>query len=167
MYVRRVLREERSTAFRFSSPRSTQASPPTDVEAYMSETPFWPSTASICVMPNTRRPSPFSPNRYCVRTPLFLQSSERVCRSSQSGQIEFEVVYVAPEVDSDDENVEYEDDNGHRYRLYLDELENNTAPPSGNSAAASLQGTLAIVLLTANAPPPRAASFLNKFSLFG
>ncbi|XP_061561217.1 Golgi-associated PDZ and coiled-coil motif-containing protein isoform X2 [Phycodurus eques] len=61
--------------------------------------------------------------------------------SQQSGQIEFEVVYVAPEVDSDDENVEYEDDNGHRYRLYLDELEeNSTAPRSGNSAAASLQG---------------------------
>ncbi|XP_054617527.1 Golgi-associated PDZ and coiled-coil motif-containing protein isoform X2 [Dunckerocampus dactyliophorus] len=56
--------------------------------------------------------------------------------SQQSGQIEFEVVYVAPEVDSDDENVEYEDDNGHRYRLYLDELEeNSTAPPCGGSAS--------------------------------
>nr|XP_057920776.1 Golgi-associated PDZ and coiled-coil motif-containing protein isoform X2 [Doryrhamphus excisus] len=56
--------------------------------------------------------------------------------SQQSGQIEFEVVYVAPEVDSDDENVEYEDDNGHRYRLYLDELEeNSTAPPGGSSAS--------------------------------
>ncbi|KTF71190.1 hypothetical protein cypCar_00049425, partial [Cyprinus carpio] len=43
--------------------------------------------------------------------------------SQQRGEIEFEVVYVAPEVDSDDENVEYEDDSGHRYRLYLDELE--------------------------------------------
>lgn len=32
-------------------------------------------------------------------------------------------MYVAPEVDSDDENVEYEDESGHRYRLYLDELE--------------------------------------------
>lgn len=58
----------------------------------------------------------------------------------QRGQIEFEVVYVAPEVDSDDENVEYEDDSGHHYRLYLDELDNNssTAPPSNSSA--SLQG---------------------------
>ncbi|XP_043930226.1 Golgi-associated PDZ and coiled-coil motif-containing protein [Protopterus annectens] len=43
--------------------------------------------------------------------------------SQQRGEIEFEVVYVAPEVDSDDENVEYEDETGHRYRLYLDELE--------------------------------------------
>ncbi|POI21127.1 hypothetical protein CIB84_015129, partial [Bambusicola thoracicus] len=43
--------------------------------------------------------------------------------SQQRGEIEFEVVYVAPEVDSDDENVEYEDESGHRYRLYLDELE--------------------------------------------
>ncbi|XP_061900430.1 Golgi-associated PDZ and coiled-coil motif-containing protein isoform X1 [Entelurus aequoreus] len=61
--------------------------------------------------------------------------------SQQSGQIEFEVVYVAPEVDSDDENVEYEDDNGHRYRLYLDELEeNDNGPPNGGSA--SLQAAL-------------------------
>lgn len=57
----------------------------------------------------------------------------------QRGQIEFEVVYVTPEVDSDDENVEYEDDSGHHYRLYLDELDNSsTAPPSNSSA--SLQG---------------------------
>ncbi|XP_034756301.1 Golgi-associated PDZ and coiled-coil motif-containing protein isoform X1 [Etheostoma cragini] len=56
--------------------------------------------------------------------------------SQQRGQIEFEVVYVAPEVDSDDENVEYEDDSGHRYRLYLDELEDSsTAPPSNSSAS--------------------------------
>lgn len=43
---------------------------------------------------------------------------------------------MAPEVDSDDENVEYEDDSGHRYRLYLDELEGgsrNNAP--GDSAS--------------------------------
>lgn len=46
---------------------------------------------------------------------------------------------MAPEVDSDDENVEYEDDSGHRYRLYLDELDDSiTAPPSNRSA--SLQG---------------------------
>ncbi|XP_040016787.1 Golgi-associated PDZ and coiled-coil motif-containing protein isoform X1 [Gasterosteus aculeatus] len=56
--------------------------------------------------------------------------------SQQQGQIEFEVVYVAPEVDSDDENVEYEDDSGHRYRLYLDEVDDcSTAPPSSGSAA--------------------------------
>uniref|UniRef100_A0A8C3VZ66 Golgi associated PDZ and coiled-coil motif containing n=1 Tax=Catagonus wagneri TaxID=51154 RepID=A0A8C3VZ66_9CETA len=48
--------------------------------------------------------------------------------SQQRGEIEFEVVYVAPEVDSDDENVEYEDESGHRYRLYLDELEGSTNP---------------------------------------
>ncbi|XP_041109045.1 Golgi-associated PDZ and coiled-coil motif-containing protein-like isoform X2 [Polyodon spathula] len=47
--------------------------------------------------------------------------------SQQRGDIEFEVVYVAPEVDSDDENVEYEDDGGQRYRLYLDELEGSTS----------------------------------------
>uniref|UniRef100_A0A8D3BXN9 Golgi-associated PDZ and coiled-coil motif-containing protein n=1 Tax=Scophthalmus maximus TaxID=52904 RepID=A0A8D3BXN9_SCOMX len=55
------------------------------------------------------------------------------------GQIEFEVVYVAPEVDSDDENVEYEDDSGHRYRLYLDELEDSSTAPTSNSSA-SLHG---------------------------
>lgn len=48
--------------------------------------------------------------------------------SQQRGEIEFEVVYVAPEVDSDDENVEYEDESGHRYRLYLDELEGSSNP---------------------------------------
>ncbi|XP_053300824.1 Golgi-associated PDZ and coiled-coil motif-containing protein isoform X1 [Pleuronectes platessa] len=58
--------------------------------------------------------------------------------SQQQGQIEFEVVYVAPEVDSDDENVEYEDDSGHRYRLYLDELEDSSTAPTINSSA-SLQ----------------------------
>lgn len=51
--------------------------------------------------------------------------------SQQRGEIEFEVVYVAPEVDSDDENVEYEDESGHRYRLYLDELEGGSNPGAG------------------------------------
>ncbi|XP_072264908.1 Golgi-associated PDZ and coiled-coil motif-containing protein isoform X3 [Pyxicephalus adspersus] len=50
--------------------------------------------------------------------------------SQQRGEIEFEVVYVAPEIDSDDENVEYEDESGHRYRLYLDELEEGGANPA-------------------------------------
>ncbi|XP_051511127.1 Golgi-associated PDZ and coiled-coil motif-containing protein-like isoform X2 [Myxocyprinus asiaticus] len=61
--------------------------------------------------------------------------------SQQRGEIEFEVVYVAPEVDSDDENVEYEDDSGHRYRLYLDELEEESRASHNNGTAdpASLQ----------------------------
>lgn len=46
---------------------------------------------------------------------------------------------MAPELDSDDENVEYEDDNGHHYRLYLDELDTSTTAASNSSA--SLQGT--------------------------
>ncbi|NXV09787.1 GOPC protein, partial [Cettia cetti] len=57
--------------------------------------------------------------------------------SQQRGEIEFEVVYVAPEVDSDDENVEYEDESGHRYRLYLDELEEG-ANSSSNRKDASV-----------------------------
>lgn len=67
--------------------------------------------------------------------------------SQQRGQIEFEVVYVAPEVDSDDENVEYEDDNGHRYRLYLDELEEGSRAQQGNNAA-SLQALEKMTLRT-------------------
>ncbi|XP_010881330.1 Golgi-associated PDZ and coiled-coil motif-containing protein isoform X1 [Esox lucius] len=61
--------------------------------------------------------------------------------SQQRGEIEFEVVYVAPEVDSDDENVEYEDDSGHPYRLYLDELGEGPAAcrNNGSAEAASLQ----------------------------
>ncbi|XP_010019896.1 PREDICTED: golgi-associated PDZ and coiled-coil motif-containing protein, partial [Nestor notabilis] len=55
--------------------------------------------------------------------------------SQQRGEIEFEVVYVAPEVDSDDENVEYEDESGHRYRLYLDELEEGAHPSSNRKDA--------------------------------
>ncbi|XP_038252536.2 Golgi-associated PDZ and coiled-coil motif-containing protein isoform X2 [Dermochelys coriacea] len=57
--------------------------------------------------------------------------------SQQRGEIEFEVVYVAPEVDSDDENVEYEDESGHRYRLYLDELEEggNSGPNRKNASS--------------------------------
>uniref|UniRef100_A0A3P8SKK1 Golgi-associated PDZ and coiled-coil motif containing n=1 Tax=Amphiprion percula TaxID=161767 RepID=A0A3P8SKK1_AMPPE len=67
---------------------------------------------------------------------LVKEDHEGLGISITRGQIEFEVVYVAPEVDSDDENVEYEDDSGHRYRLYLDELEDgSTAPPSNSSAS--------------------------------
>ncbi|NWH26254.1 GOPC protein, partial [Grus americana] len=55
--------------------------------------------------------------------------------SQQRGEIEFEVVYVAPEVDSDDENVEYEDESGHRYRLYLDELEEGANSSSNRKSA--------------------------------
>lgn len=50
---------------------------------------------------------------------------------------------MAPEVDSDDENVEYEDETGHRYRLYLDELEEGTGSSHANGPAelaSSLQG---------------------------
>ncbi|CAB1342880.1 unnamed protein product [Coregonus sp. 'balchen'] len=70
--------------------------------------------------------------------------------SQQRGEIEFEVVYVAPEVDSDDENVEYEDDSGHRFRLYLDELEEGSAASRNNGTAdlASLQGKLSLLYLT-------------------
>ncbi|XP_068533720.1 Golgi-associated PDZ and coiled-coil motif-containing protein isoform X1 [Anas acuta] len=55
--------------------------------------------------------------------------------SQQRGEIEFEVVYVAPEVDSDDENVEYEDESGHRYRLYLEELEEGANSSSSRKEA--------------------------------
>lgn len=67
-------------------------------------------------------------------------SSERAGCPLQQGQIEFEVVYVAPELDSDDENVEYEDDNGHPYRLYLEELDPSSSA-AASQGAASLQGS--------------------------
>lgn len=67
------------------------------------------------------------------------------------GEIEFEVVYVAPEIDSDDENVDYEDETGHRYRLYLDELEESrnaaVGRNDGSGDAKPLAGKrLAVVL---------------------
>ena len=67
---------------------------------------------------------------------LFVLPLRRACAfplCPQRGEIEFEVVYVAPEVDSDDENVEYEDESGHRYRLYLDELEDGNTATHCNS----------------------------------
>ncbi|XP_063079284.1 Golgi-associated PDZ and coiled-coil motif-containing protein isoform X3 [Engraulis encrasicolus] len=66
--------------------------------------------------------------------------------SQQRGEIEFEVVYVAPEVDSDDENVEYEDESGHRYRLYLDELEETGARSNNNNNTAAHNPSLQAAL---------------------
>lgn len=57
------------------------------------------------------------------------------------------MVYVAPEVDSDDENVEYEDDSGRHYRLYLDELDDSITPPACNNSA-SLQSEFSKLILT-------------------
>ncbi|CAC5425658.1 Golgi-associated PDZ and coiled-coil motif-containing protein [Mytilus coruscus] len=42
--------------------------------------------------------------------------------SQQTGDIELEVMFVSPDEDSDDENHEYEDENGFRYRIYDDEV---------------------------------------------
>ena len=71
------------------------------------------------------------------------------CFPLQRGEIEFEVVYVAPEVDSDDENVEYEDESGHRYRLYLDELEDSNAAARSNNghADAASQGNRHVIYM--------------------
>lgn len=82
-------------------------------------------------------------------TPRCLSESAHSRCPCQRGQIEFEVVYVAPEVDSDDENVEYEDDSGHHYRLYLDELDDSSTAPPINSSA-SLQGEISKLVLTSN-----------------
>lgn len=56
---------------------------------------------------------------------------------------------MAPEVDSDDENVEYEDDSGHQYRLYLDELDTSSTAPRSNSSA-SLQGKFCLFNRSSN-----------------
>ncbi|KAG7258898.1 LOW QUALITY PROTEIN: hypothetical protein CRUP_025520 [Coryphaenoides rupestris] len=44
------------------------------------------------------------------------------------------VTILSQQVDSDDENVEYEDEGGHRYRLYLDELEEGSPATQCNSS---------------------------------
>ncbi|XP_035687244.1 Golgi-associated PDZ and coiled-coil motif-containing protein-like isoform X2 [Branchiostoma floridae] len=49
--------------------------------------------------------------------------------SQQTGEITLEVVFVAPDIDSDDENEEYVDENGFRYRLYRDTGEEEENPP--------------------------------------
>ncbi|XP_061423875.1 LOW QUALITY PROTEIN: Golgi-associated PDZ and coiled-coil motif-containing protein [Lethenteron reissneri] len=56
--------------------------------------------------------------------------------SQQVGEIEFEVVFVAPDVDSDDENAEYEDETGRRYRLYLEDLEEHSVASSKTATSA-------------------------------
>ncbi|KAM4633728.1 Golgi-associated PDZ and coiled-coil motif-containing protein isoform 1-T1 [Polymixia lowei] len=73
--------------------------------------------------------------------------------SQQRGEIEFEVVYVAPEVDSDDENVEYEDESGHRYRLYLDELEEGCAASRSNNSHAKSASLQALEKMSVNDGP--------------
>ncbi|XP_041352501.1 Golgi-associated PDZ and coiled-coil motif-containing protein-like [Gigantopelta aegis] len=42
--------------------------------------------------------------------------------SQQQGEITMEVMFVAPDEDSDDENKEYEDEHGFRYRIYDEEV---------------------------------------------
>ncbi|XP_036368980.1 Golgi-associated PDZ and coiled-coil motif-containing protein-like [Octopus sinensis] len=51
--------------------------------------------------------------------------------SQQQGQIELEVVFVAPDQDSDDENHEYEDENGFRYRIYDDDVASDSDVSNG------------------------------------
>ncbi|CAI9740154.1 Golgi-associated PDZ and coiled-coil motif-containing protein-like [Octopus vulgaris] len=53
--------------------------------------------------------------------------------SQQQGQIELEVVFVAPDQDSDDENHEYEDENGFRYRIYDDDVASDVSNGQGES----------------------------------
>lgn len=50
--------------------------------------------------------------------------------SQQQGDIEMEVVFVAPDEDSDDENHEYEDENGFRYRIYDEDVISETSTTS-------------------------------------
>lgn len=65
------------------------------------------------------------------------------------------MVYVTPEVDSDDENVEYEDDSGHHYRLYLDELDNSSTSPSGNTSAGWCESERSRMFTVPEAAPDR------------
>lgn len=53
--------------------------------------------------------------------------------SQQQGEIELEVVFVAPDEDSDDENHEYEDENGFRYRIYDDDVASDVSNGHGES----------------------------------
>ncbi|KAK2186834.1 hypothetical protein NP493_187g00048 [Ridgeia piscesae] len=53
--------------------------------------------------------------------------------SQQQGDIVLEVVFVAPDDDSDDENQVFEDENGFRYRIYDEVVACSVSPPSQNS----------------------------------
>ncbi|XP_064628403.1 Golgi-associated PDZ and coiled-coil motif-containing protein-like isoform X2 [Lineus longissimus] len=62
--------------------------------------------------------------------------------SQQQGEIEMEVVFVAPDEDSDDENAEYEDDNGFRYRMYDDDLVSENSQSSQGQGGGQSNGGL-------------------------
>ncbi|XP_074649464.1 Golgi-associated PDZ and coiled-coil motif-containing protein-like isoform X2 [Tubulanus polymorphus] len=64
--------------------------------------------------------------------------------SQQQGEIQLEVVFVAPDEDSDDdENAEYEDESGFRYRMYDEDL-TQTSPgkQQGVSAGPAMNGSV-------------------------
>ncbi|KAL5010551.1 hypothetical protein ScPMuIL_012856 [Solemya velum] len=61
--------------------------------------------------------------------------------SQQQGDIELEVMFVAPDEDSDDENHEYEDENGFRYRIYDDEVISDGSETSGRYTALNQVGS--------------------------
>lgn len=69
--------------------------------------------------------------------------------SHQQGNIELEVVFVAPDEDSDDENHEYEDENGFKYRIYDEDVASDGSGGSmtnihnGDSAAVQLLNDVA------------------------
>ncbi|KAL8573554.1 hypothetical protein ACOMHN_047825 [Nucella lapillus] len=46
--------------------------------------------------------------------------------SQQQGEIQMEVMFVAPDEDSEDDNNEYEDEHGFRYRIYDDDVLNSS-----------------------------------------
>ncbi|CAH1799880.1 unnamed protein product [Owenia fusiformis] len=61
--------------------------------------------------------------------------------SMQTGEIEMEVVFVAPDEDSDDGNDEYVDENGFRYRMYDEEVGSVTSEQSHGSHSNRVNGS--------------------------
>ncbi|XP_019647839.1 PREDICTED: Golgi-associated PDZ and coiled-coil motif-containing protein-like [Branchiostoma belcheri] len=78
--------------------------------------------------------------------------------SQQTGEITLEVVFVAPDIDSDDENEEYVDENGFRYRLYRDTGEEEENPPPQMNGTMSSPSTPQRTPTTEEGGPPPSTS---------
>ncbi|CAH1227538.1 GOPC [Branchiostoma lanceolatum] len=78
--------------------------------------------------------------------------------SQQTGEITLEVVFVAPDIDSDDDNEEYVDENGFRYRLYRDTGEEENPPPQMNGTMSSPSTPKRTPTTEEGGPPPSTSS---------
>ncbi|XP_025098830.1 Golgi-associated PDZ and coiled-coil motif-containing protein-like [Pomacea canaliculata] len=87
--------------------------------------------------------------------------------SQQQGEITMEVMFVAPDEDSDDESKEFEDEHGFRYRIYDDEVIGNLNEDhqkSGIAQQSLANGPAPPLAVNGNAKPETVESPNTKVS---